>query len=236
MEIERINENTLKLSISYNDIEQRGFHRDEIWYNRDRSEELFWEVMDEINEDFNPNGPLWIQVQALEKGLEIIVTQAQMPIMPKKNNLFDESNTFDPLESLVNTFKENVFYAMEGEVDDDDDEDDEDEDYVLDSMDQTNKKVRTHFIFLFKDIENLILLSNRIHLDHLDTKLYVNNNQYYLMIQFPAEDYNEKALYDQLAIILEYGEESRLTVAYLEDYGKLIMEGNVISQLKTYFN
>ena len=78
MEIERINENTLKLSISYIDIEQRGFHRDEIWYNRERSEELFWEVMDEINEDFNPNGPLWIQVQALEKGLEIIVTQATL--------------------------------------------------------------------------------------------------------------------------------------------------------------
>lgn len=234
MEIERINENTLKLSISYNDIEQRGFHRDEIWYNRDRSEELFWEVMDEINEDFNPNGPLWIQVQALEKGLEIIVTQAQMPIMPKKNNLFDESNTFDPLESLVNTFKENVFYAIEGEVDDDDDDDEED--YELDAMDQTNKKVRTQFIFLFKDIENLIHLSKRIQLDHLNTKLYANNNQYYLMIQFPTEDYNEKVLYDQLSIILEYGDESRLTVAYLEDYGKLILEGNVISQLKTYFN
>lgn len=234
MEIERINENTLKLSISYNDIEQRGFHRDEIWYNRDRSEELFWEVMDEINEDFNPNGPLWIQVQALEKGLEIIVTQAQMPIMPKKNNLFDENNSFDPLESLVNTFKDNVFYSIEGEVDDDDDE--EVEDFELESLNQTNKKVRTHFIFLFKDFENLIHLSNRINLDHLNTKLYVNNNQYYLMIQFSTEEYDEKLLYDQMAIILEYGEESRITAAYLEDYGKMIIEDNVISQLKTFFN
>lgn len=230
MEIERINENTLKLSISYNDIEQRGFHRDEIWYNRDRSEELFWEVMDEINEDFNPNGPLWIQVQALEIGLEIIVTQAQMPSLPKKNSLFlDESTSFDQLESFVDTFKENVFFGM-NDVDDNDEEEEEE------NKVRRNKKLRFHFIISFKDIENLIHLSTSNCLDDLNTKLYYYDHHYYLTIHFPKEEYSEKLLYDQLAILLEYGEESGLTLAYLEDYGKLIMEDNVISQLKTFFN
>src|SRR5574342_130110 len=72
MEIERINENTVKFYISYGDIEERGFDREEIWYNRERSEELFWEMMDEVHgeEEFVVEGPLWIQVQALEKGLD----------------------------------------------------------------------------------------------------------------------------------------------------------------------
>src|SRR5699024_11799667 len=37
-------------------------------------------MMDEVNykEDFTVEGPLWIQVQAIEKGLEIIVTKAQV--------------------------------------------------------------------------------------------------------------------------------------------------------------
>lgn len=80
MEIERINENTVKLYISYVDIEERGFDREEIWYNRERSEELFWEMMDEIHyeEEFVPEGPLWIQVQALDTGLEVLVTKAQI--------------------------------------------------------------------------------------------------------------------------------------------------------------
>lgn len=51
MEIERINEHTVKFYISYGDIEDRGFDREEIWYNRERSEELFWEVMDEVHEE-----------------------------------------------------------------------------------------------------------------------------------------------------------------------------------------
>src|SRR5690625_3313234 len=80
MEIERINENTVKFYISYVDIENRVFEREEIWYDRERSEQLFWQMMDEVNykEDFSIEGPLWIQVQALEKGLEIIVTKAQI--------------------------------------------------------------------------------------------------------------------------------------------------------------
>ncbi|MEK0086287.1 adaptor protein MecA, partial [Benzoatithermus flavus] len=80
MEIERINEHTVKFYISYVDIEERGFDREEIWYNRERSEELFWEMMDEVHgeSDFSLDGPLWIQVQALEKGLEVVVTKAQL--------------------------------------------------------------------------------------------------------------------------------------------------------------
>src|SRR5690625_2050247 len=78
MEIERINENTVKFYISYLDIEDRGFKREEIWYNRERSEQLFWQMMEEVNykEDFSVDGPLWIQVKALSKGLEIVVSKA----------------------------------------------------------------------------------------------------------------------------------------------------------------
>ena len=36
--------------------------------------------MDEVHheEEFTVEGPLWIQVQALDKGLEILVTKAQL--------------------------------------------------------------------------------------------------------------------------------------------------------------
>src|SRR5690625_6466856 len=50
LEIERINENTIKLYISYLDIEDRGFDREEIWFNREKSEQLFWQMMEEIKE------------------------------------------------------------------------------------------------------------------------------------------------------------------------------------------
>src|SRR5699024_9842803 len=126
MEIERINENTVKFYISYLDIEDRGFEREEIWYNRERSEQLFWQMMDEINykEDFAIEGPLWIQVQALEKGLEIIVTKAQVSKngnhfeFPKTDEDLISTTLEDEAESLLEREFDNELEALEEELDD----------------------------------------------------------------------------------------------------------------------
>src|SRR5690554_2491017 len=109
MKIERINDNTIKFYISYMDIEDRGFNREEIWYNRERSEQLFWQVMEEADhaeEDFEIEGPLWIQVQALEKGLEITVTKAQMSkdgqnLEVPVDQMVSQDQIQDKIESLL---------------------------------------------------------------------------------------------------------------------------------------
>lgn len=56
--LKRINDHTMKFFITYIDIEDRGFNREEIWYDRERSEELFWEMMDEArdHDDFFIDG------------------------------------------------------------------------------------------------------------------------------------------------------------------------------------
>ena len=43
-------------------------------------------MMDEINDesDFEVEGPLWIQVHAMDKGLEVTVTRAQISVMERK--------------------------------------------------------------------------------------------------------------------------------------------------------
>ena len=51
MRIERVDDTTVKLFITYGDIEARGFSREDLWTNRKRGEEFFWSMMDEINEE-----------------------------------------------------------------------------------------------------------------------------------------------------------------------------------------
>src|SRR5699024_9952264 len=115
MEIERINENTIKFYISYLDIEDRGFNREEIWYNRERSEQLFWQVMDEAGdqESFDIEGPLWIQVQAMEKGLEITVTKAQLSKEGQNLELGDDTSE---IEEHLNDKLENLLDIQLGKV------------------------------------------------------------------------------------------------------------------------
>ena len=79
MRIERVDETTVKLFITYSDIEARGFSREDLWTNRKRGEEFFWSMMDEINqeEEFVVEGPLWIQVHAFEKGVEVLISKSK---------------------------------------------------------------------------------------------------------------------------------------------------------------
>ena len=221
MEIERINENTVKFYISYVDIESRGFEREEIWYNRERSEQLFWQMMDEVNykEDFPVEGPLWIQVQALEKGLEIIVTKAQISNEHSLESLED-------VEDLIDlTISEKTKEDIMNELDEADIEDDE-----LDS--DENVKLVTYF----DDFENVIALSHYFQAKYeneVDTALYYYDDKYYLFVEMNTTLYDVQE--DLLSQILEFSSEANVTSYILSEYGKTVIANNVFANIREHF-
>ncbi|MFD1705636.1 adaptor protein MecA [Siminovitchia sediminis] len=218
MEIERINENTVKFYISYVDIEERGFDREEIWYSREKSEELFWEMMDEIHheEEFVPEGPLWIQVQALDKGLEVLVTKAQLSKDGQRFELPipDERLKDLPIDERIEEFLDNHLQFNHDERQEDD---------------------LLEFVLLFNDFEDILDLSKRQGLDEIHTKLFSYENKYYLYVKFMDDFSDEDQMEDVLSILLEYGHESSLTIHRLEEYGKTIIDQDVFHTLSEYF-
>ncbi len=218
MEIERINENTVKFYISYGDIEKRGFDREEIWYNRDRSEELFWEMMDEVHEeeDFTVEGPLWIQIQALEKGLEVLVTRAQLSKDGQKFDLpiDDSANAVDlKIESMLNEH----FHPEQ-------------------SMDeQAVEEEALQFVLVFQDFEDVVALSKTNGVHGVLTKLYSFENKYYLYVEFPEGEFEEDKIDNILSILLEYSDESRVTIHRIEEYGSVIIPDDVFNTVNQYF-
>jgi adapter protein MecA 1/2 len=223
LEIERINENTVKFYISYGDIEDRGFDREEIWYNRERSEELFWEMMDEVHqeEDFGIEGPLWIQVQALDKGLEVLVTRAQVS---KDGQRFELPIPEDKLKELP--VDERIEELLDQHFQIKQDQDGEAE-VVLD------------FTLKFNDFEDAISLSHRLKdmpMEHLDTKLLAFEDRYYIYVKFSEEHFSEEDIDNTLSILLEYADESRMTVHRLEEYGKVVIHENIFKTLSEHFS
>ncbi|MBP2241178.1 adapter protein MecA 1/2 [Cytobacillus eiseniae] len=221
MEIERINDHTVKFYISYVDIEERGFERDEIWYNRERSEELFWEMMDEVHEEeeFTVEGPLWIQVQALDKGLEILVTKAQLSKDGQKLELpvsEDKINHAIPVDERIEDLLDQHFNPN------------------LD-VDELDLDENLDFLLTFADFEDVISLAKRGGLDSIPTKLYSFEGKYYLFVEFPEDEFEEEDIDNLLSILLEYGIETQKTIHRIEEYGHLIIDGEVFEQLRKYF-
>ena len=227
MEIERINDHTVKFYISYMDIEERGFDRDEIWYNRDRSEELFWEMMDEVHEEeeFMVEGPLWIQVQAHDKGLEVIVTKAQVSKDGQKLELpfSDESLKELPIDENIETLLEHHFNKSE-----------DPKDNQVESFEP-----QFQFVIKFNDLENIISLSKYSVLAGVPNHLYTLDNNYYLYIEFDGEndeDITDTEIEDTLSVILEFGQESKITIHRLEEYGNLIAKNHALNVIKKHFS
>lgn len=216
MEIERINENTIKFYISYIDIEDLGFEQEEIWYNRERSEQLFWQMMDEVNykEDFNVEGPLWIQVQALEKGLEIVVTKAKIA----KNGDFNPDETID--DETIETMLEDKFGKNIDQYDDEH------------MMDET-----LWMIVDFNDFEDVIQLSYYFQefTDNVGDVLYHYNNKYYLYIEFSQDNHDDNEQENIISQVLEFANDSDMSIHYLEEYGKKIFETDVFGKIRSFF-
>ncbi|NIK13211.1 adaptor protein MecA [Alkalibacillus almallahensis] len=230
MEIERINENTLKFYISYQDIEERGFTREDIWYNREKGEELFWDMMDEVNdhEDFSVDGPLWIQVQAMDKGLEIVVTKAQIS---KDGNKLELPDADDPNGQGVTHELENFM----------------DQSFSKDSKASNEnkgqkKKKKKHLdddltlMVTFNDIEDAISLSQSVQDTRFVTdRLFAFDDQYFIHVGFPNGFLSEDEQEDYISRLLEFGEESAMTKHYLTEYGVEIFEDDAMKQLRTHF-
>lgn len=225
MEIERINENTIKFYISYADIENRGFKREEIWYNRERSEELFWQMMEELNykEEFTVEGPLWIQVQALEKGLEVIVTKAQISKNGETLDLFSKEDLDDITdEDALEQMLEETLPANESE--DDSEEPDEDD-------------LNYSVIVVFNEFEDVIQASHAIQdpLNEVNQKLIHYKDKYFLYIEFPPEESNVEEQEAIMSLVFEFSTQAQITLPMLEEYGNVIFAEDVFGQVQHYF-
>ncbi|SDI54533.1 adaptor protein MecA [Natribacillus halophilus] len=220
MEIERINDTTIKFYVTYADIEDRGFDSDEIWYNRERGEEFFFEMINEAydHEDFEIEGPLWIQVQAFNNGLEIVITRGQMndgnvkleiPVGKDKDDNDVDDNIIDMLDDQLRSRQKD--------------------------RDGANTTDPLSIVIAFADLEDLITLSKAVKLDYVQNEVYALENVYYLHIEFD-DFYDEEEQDNILSRVLEYGEESDVSIHRIREYGHTVVSENGVEVLASYFS
>ncbi|MCE7786184.1 adaptor protein MecA [Staphylococcus xylosus] len=233
MRIERVDDTTVKLFITYSDIEARGFKREDLWTNRKRGEEFFWNMMEEINEeeDFVVEGPLWIQVHAFEKGVEVTISKSKNEDLI---NMSDEDNeqldyqvndllsqTFDQDDSLEDLFEQR--------------QQQKESNHSQEQNDHKQQNTRT-VIVKFSDLEEVIDYAhhNDQVTDAFEDLLYSLNNIYYYAVHFD-ENVDQETINDSYSQLLEFAYPTDKSEVYLNDYAKIIMSHNVASQVRRYF-
>jgi adapter protein MecA 1/2 len=81
MKIERLSPDKIRIFLTFDDLVERGIHKDDIWREIPKVHELFSEMMDQAYSElgFDATGPLAVEVFALPaQGMVIIVTRGKM--------------------------------------------------------------------------------------------------------------------------------------------------------------
>ena len=104
MRVERIARDKVRIFVSYDDLEERGIDRDEIWQNGKKVQELFWDMMETayVEVGFEIAGPIAVEAFTMPtEGVVVIVTRIpSIPGAPMGDDDDDEQQGDDFSESL----------------------------------------------------------------------------------------------------------------------------------------
>jgi len=214
MEMEHINENTIRVIIENEDLAERGITFLDLLGNHREIESFFYSILEEVDieDEFKSSEAVTFQVLPKNDGLELFISKNLSPedISKMNNSTEFETDDFDQLirqQILANS------ETLEEEP--------------------VNNRVR---VFQLNSFEDMIELASYHFLDVAWCDLYLLNEKYYLQVAFDPEVYGDYALADVTAEILEYTQDASVSTEMLEEYGKLLMRRDAIEITRSYFN
>ena len=216
MEMEHINENTIRVLIGHEDLEERGVSFLDLLGNHKEIENFFYSILEEVDieEEFRGSEAVTFQVLPKGDGLELFISKN----LPDEEVSQSEDSAVDSED--VSEFLRQQIIASDPE--------EELSGSVLEEQER-------HAIFAFEDFERVIQLATDVELESAWTDLYLFEERYYLVVHFWMENLNQADVENQIARILEFAEKSDRTPETLNEYGKCLMARNAIERTKFYF-
>ena len=219
--MEHINENTIRVLIENADLEERGITFLDLLGNHKQIESFFYSILEEVDvdEQFHESDAITFQVLPNGNGLELFIS--------KGGGLNEQ---FDLSELPENSTPEDFTEFVKKQILNSSNELDE-----IDSYLQDPELLTSEVILKLNQFEDMISLANMMYLDNAVSNLYSYQGSYFLQLVFFVEEMTETSVEDEIAIALEFTEETQITADVLGEYGKLIVEKSALELTRHYF-
>ncbi|EGP4820813.1 adaptor protein MecA [Enterococcus faecium] len=216
MEMEHINENTIRVLIGHEDLEERGVSFLDLLGNHKEIENFFYSILEEVDieEEFRGSEAVTFQVLPKGDGLELFISKN----LPDEEISQSEDSTVDS-EDVSDFLRQQIIGS------------DPEEELSGSALEEQERQAT----FVFEDFEQVIQLATDVELESAWTDLYLFEERYYLVVHFWMENLNQADVENQIARILEFAEKSDRTPETLNEYGKCLMARNAIERTKFYF-
>lgn len=216
MEMEHINENTIRVIIGNEDLVARGITFLDLLGSHNEIENFFYSILEEVDveEEFRGSEAVTFQVLPKGDGLELYISK-NMPI-----DEMDSEMDVEQTSESVNDFIQQQFSDIPETENDQITED---------------ETIKSDFVFAFDNFEQLIDLTKEVVLEEAWTNVYVYEARYYLEVIFSVNERTQNQINDQVARVLEFAGRTAITPDSLQEYGKRLLKRNGLEQIKYYF-
>ncbi|ERL66158.1 adaptor protein MecA [Schleiferilactobacillus shenzhenensis] len=236
MEMERINNDTIRVILGSDDLAERGVTVLDLLGNRKQIERFFYSILEEVDKDhtFVSNDAVTFQVMPNKNGLELLISKGdrddddeQQPhATPVRHR---QAAAQRPDDEDVSEFVKRQLGGY-----DDSSEPSQAESGGTSRQRFGNKMVTK--VLAFDDFEDIVALADVLSDDELDVDLYSYKHKYYLVFSLPDQDLLDMTREDYLAVANEYGQEvQNVTPELLSEHGKKLMTKSALHQVAHFF-
>lgn len=224
MEMEHINENTIKVVIDKTDLEKRGITFLDLLGNQRHVENFFHSILEEVGaqEQFQGSETVTFQVVPKHDSIDLYITKGLVDSESVKdmisNVLQDNRELKTPLDKVIQTFKKESPNSKK-------DFDTKNPKYQFDETTLIQQ------IFKFETIAQLVDFAKKYYQYNFGmNNLYTYEDSFYLTCKL-----NKKDGANQQLSLQEHAEKVRMSLSYLKEHGHLIIENDAINIIKKQF-
>lgn len=227
MEMERINDNTIRVMIENADLKERGVSVMELLENHDRIESFFYNILSEVDteHDFEEDDQITFQILPNRNGLELFISKLDddNEVGDVINNLMAYAkNKSDKVDELSEERRTELKNSDENKK-------------VAENVQAVNSSAAATIITLeLPEFESAISIAHVISDSEILSNLYRYDNVFYLTLKFPA-GVTSDVIAIQKALAIEFAKESTIQSDVLYEHAEKVMSTDALQQIKDIF-
>ena len=242
MKMKQISDTTLKITMSLEDLMDRGMEIADFLVPQEKTEEFFYAILDELEmpESFLDTGMLSFRVTPKPDKVDVFVTKSKID----QNLDFEDLSDLPDMEELAQMSPDEFIKTLEKSIADKTKDDieaiqsleqveaKEEEQEQAEQEAESKKEPYIYYILSFTKLADLVAFAQTVTFEMETSELYKMNERYYLTILVDIE--NRPSPYPSwlLARMREFADDSDISRSVLQEYGQVLMNHDAVLNLQ----
>ena len=244
MKMKQISDTTLKITMSLEDLMDRGMEIADFLVPQEKTEEFFYAILDELEmpESFLDTGMLSFRVTPKPDKVDVFVTKSKID----QNLDFEDLSDLPDMEELAQMSPDEFIKTLEKSIADKTKDDieaiqsleqveakeEEQEQEQAEQEAESKKEPYIYYILSFAKLADLVAFAKTVTFEMETSELYKINERYYLTILVDIENHPSPYPAWLLARMREFADDSEISRSVLQEYGQVLMNHDAVLNLQ----